>query len=127
MTVAGIVATAVLLLESATSTPPAGPALSRVTVPCEELPPLTEVGLRLTEARLPGDGAGEIVSVFLGVTLCAAKMVTSRAASTGCVATENVALLAPWGIVPLGGTEATRGLCSPGLRGPLPVPPSSRE
>jgi hypothetical protein len=44
VTLAGTVAAAVLLLESITTAPPDGAALDNVTVPCEELPPVTLVG-----------------------------------------------------------------------------------
>ena len=49
VTLAGTVATAVLLLPSVTTAPPAGAALLNVTVPVEEAPPVTLVGFRLTE------------------------------------------------------------------------------
>jgi len=53
VTLAGTVATAELLLESATVPPPAGAEPLRVTVPVEAVPPVTLVGLRLNEDR-PG-------------------------------------------------------------------------
>lgn len=56
VTLAGTVATAVLLLESVTSAPPDGAAAVNVTVPVEELPPTTDVGLTLTADRLAGAG-----------------------------------------------------------------------
>jgi hypothetical protein len=49
VTVAGTVATAVSLLESVTSTPPAGAGVIRLTVPVDAAPPVTLVGLRLSE------------------------------------------------------------------------------
>jgi hypothetical protein len=48
VTLAGTLATAVLLLESETSAPPDGAAPVRVTVPCEEVPPVTVVGFNDT-------------------------------------------------------------------------------
>ena len=57
MTLAGTVATAVLLLERVTSAPPEGAAAVKVTVPVVELPPTTDVGLTLTADRLAGAGA----------------------------------------------------------------------
>ena len=54
VTLAGTVATAGLLLDSATTTPPAGAAALRVTVPVEGVPHFTLVGARLTEARVGG-------------------------------------------------------------------------
>lgn len=56
VTLAGTVATAVLLLESVTSAPPEGAAAVKVTVPVEKLPPTTDVGLMLTADRLAGAG-----------------------------------------------------------------------
>ena len=46
---AGTLAAAVLLLPSVTSTPPAGASPFSVTVPVDELPPRTDVGLNETE------------------------------------------------------------------------------
>jgi len=51
VTLAGTVATAVLLLESMTTAPPPGATPFRVTVPCEELPPVTLVGFSVSEER----------------------------------------------------------------------------
>ncbi len=47
VTVAGTWAAAVLLLDRVTAAPPAGARPDNVTVPVEEVPPITEVGLRL--------------------------------------------------------------------------------
>ena len=52
VTLAGTCAAAVLLLVSVTTAPPTGAGLSNVTVPVEETPPNTDVGLRLTELRV---------------------------------------------------------------------------
>ncbi len=49
VTLAGTVATAVLLLASVTTAPPEGAAAFKVTVPVEELPPTTELELKLRE------------------------------------------------------------------------------
>jgi len=49
VTLAGTVAAAVLLLVSVTTAPPAGAEPFSVTVPVEEVPPVTDVGLKLTE------------------------------------------------------------------------------
>jgi hypothetical protein len=57
VTLDGTWATAVLLLESATVAPPAGAAPLRVTVPVEEFPPKTLVGLSVSDERV-GDGGG---------------------------------------------------------------------
>jgi hypothetical protein len=49
VTLAGTCAAAVLLLDRVTAAPPAGAAPFKVTVPVEEVPPITEVGLKVTE------------------------------------------------------------------------------
>lgn len=51
VTLTGTVATAVLLLLSVTTTPPAGAGPLSVTVPTDGFPPLTVLGFRLTELR----------------------------------------------------------------------------
>ena len=56
VTLAGTVATAVLLLERVTTAPPLGAAALRVTVPVEGLPPKTLVGFRVTEERVVAVG-----------------------------------------------------------------------
>jgi len=54
VTVAGTVATAVLLLERDTSAPPVGAGALSVTVPVEGEPPFTLVGFRATEDNVAG-------------------------------------------------------------------------
>jgi hypothetical protein len=51
VTLDGTLAAAVLLLESATVAPPAGAGPLSVTVPVEELPPVTLVGFSESEER----------------------------------------------------------------------------
>jgi hypothetical protein len=53
VTLEGTVATFVLLLESVTTAPPEGAAPLKVTVPCEDTPPTTLVGLRASDANVP--------------------------------------------------------------------------
>jgi hypothetical protein len=65
VTVAGTWAAAVLLELKLTTAPPVGAAPLSVTVPVEELPPTTEVGVRLMEFRI----AAVTVSVVVRVTL----------------------------------------------------------
>jgi len=57
VTLAGRVATAVLLLESDTANPPAAAAAVSVTVPCDPLPPTTADGLTETAESAAGAGA----------------------------------------------------------------------
>jgi hypothetical protein len=49
VTLAGTCAAAVLLLDKVTTAPPIGAALLKVTVPVEELAPITDDGLIATE------------------------------------------------------------------------------
>jgi hypothetical protein len=64
-TVAGTWAAAVLLLLSVTTAPPAGAGPLSVTVPVDEVPPVTDVGFMLTEPT-PG---GVTVKVVFSVVL----------------------------------------------------------
>jgi hypothetical protein len=57
VTLAGTVATLVLLLESVTTAPPEGAALVSVAVPCEVLPPTTLVGLSTSAESAGADAA----------------------------------------------------------------------
>ncbi len=50
VTLAGTRAAVVLLLESATTAPPVGATLLSVTLPLDDVPPTTLLGLRVTEA-----------------------------------------------------------------------------
>ena len=58
VTLAGTVATAVLALLRLTMAPPVGAPAVSVTVPCDELPPTTEVGATLTVDKLATGGGG---------------------------------------------------------------------
>ncbi len=69
VTLAGVLATVVLLLESVTAAPPAGAAAVNVTLPVDEFPPVTLVGFRVSEERV-GRGGGT------GVTVSEADLVT---------------------------------------------------
>jgi len=51
VTLAGTVATPVLLLDRLTTAPPLGAAALSVTVPVDELPPVTLDGLSVSEVR----------------------------------------------------------------------------
>ena len=59
VTLDGTLATVVLLVESATWVPPAGAGPLNVTVPVEELPPVTLVGFSESEERATDSGAEE--------------------------------------------------------------------
>jgi len=62
VTLAGVLATAVSLLESVTVAPPAGAAALSVTVPAEEFPPTTLVGFTISDERVTGAEADEDTS-----------------------------------------------------------------
>jgi len=108
VTLAGTRATLVLLLESAICAPPAGAGPLNVTVPVEELPPTTLVGLSVKEVGV-GDGGGTGLTVSDAVLLTpprVAVMVALVDALTTLVLTVNVALVAPAAIVTLAGVRA---------------------
>ncbi len=52
VTLAGTVATPVLLLDKLTTAPPLGAGAFSVTVPVEELPPVTVVGFKMSDERV---------------------------------------------------------------------------
>ena len=68
VTLAGICAAVVLLLVSVTVAPPAGAAPLNVTVPVEELPPVTVVGLTASDYKDTVEG-GFTVRVAVCVLL----------------------------------------------------------
>ena len=65
VTLAGTGATVALLLVSVTTAPPDGAAPVSVTVPCEELPPTTLVGLSASVESVAGPGGGGVVAPLL--------------------------------------------------------------
>lgn len=104
VTFAGTVATVGLLLVSATTAPPAGAGPFNVIVPDEELPPVTELRVTLTELSVAA------VTVTLSVLVIPPydpEIVTDVFAATGKVVTVNVAVVAPAATVTLAGTVAT--------------------
>ena len=108
VTLAGTVATPVLLLVNVTTVPPGGATSSSITVPCEVLPPLTEVGLSANRPTPTGEGAGFTLSVADPVAPpVEAVKVTRVWNDTSLVEAVNVALVEPAGTVTLVGTVAT--------------------
>ena len=63
VTLGGTVVAFVLLVERATAAPPAGAGPFKVTVPVEEEPPGTDVGLSVSEERTGGRMVNEAVCV----------------------------------------------------------------
>jgi hypothetical protein len=108
VTLAGTVATPVLLLLNVTTVPPAGATSSSITVPCEVLPPWTEVGLSANVAGVTGKGAGFTLSVADSAAPPAEAVMATRVWNdTSLVETMNVVLVDPAGTVTLVGTVAT--------------------
>jgi hypothetical protein len=106
VTLAGAAA-AGLLLESVTLNPPAGAADVNVTVPCEDEPPVTLVGLTATADSAAGGGGGVTVSVAVLVAPPKAPVtVTGVEAATAFVVMVKVALVEPAATVTLADTVA---------------------
>lgn len=104
---AGTVAADELLLDNDTANPPVGAADVRVSAPCEEVPPMTLVGLTETAASAAGAAGG--VTVRVEPRAAPPKVpviVVGVDAVTDAVLTVNVPLEAPVGIVILPGTVA---------------------
>jgi hypothetical protein len=90
-----------------TAVPPDGAALVSVTVPVDEFPPTTLVGLTLTADSDDGGGGGDTVNVAVRLAPPYAPLiVTGVDAATDAVVTVNVALVAPAATVTLAGTVA---------------------
>src|SRR5437867_1593119 len=110
MIVTGTIA-AVELHESETVPPPLSAGALKVTVPVDEVPPTTLVGLNDTVERTgPGGGVGGGVSVswrVLNTPPSVPVMKTLVNTPTGLVLTGKVALVVPAGTVTLAGTVAT--------------------
>jgi hypothetical protein len=97
------------LSESATAVPPGGAGALIVTVPVEELPPTTLVGLTdIPESTGPAC-AGITVIDENSNTLSRAAESCTVVVSCGNVVTVKVALVAPPGTVTLAGTPAASG------------------
>jgi hypothetical protein len=106
VTLAGTVA-AVALLESETTEPPSAAAPLRVTVPVEELPPATLVGLRLSDDNVGAAPGGFTVRTAWRWVKYQALIVTAVDAETDAVVTVKVALVWPPGTLTKEGTVAT--------------------
>jgi len=111
VTLAGNVATPVLLLVIDTVAPPLGAALFNVAVPVEPFPPTTLVGLMaIAEMVTVGGGGGDAgVTVSDADAVAPPKLpviVAGVDALTALVAMVKLALVAPAGTVTLAGTVA---------------------
>src|SRR5207247_4067575 len=115
VTLAGTLATVVLLLDSVTMAPPTGAAVVSVTVPVLPAPPTTLVGLTVTEDKLAGGGGGLTVSTAERETALKVPVIDSTVeAVTDVVVTVKVALVAPAATATLAGTVAAAGLARRG-------------
>ena len=137
VTEAATVAAVALLLCRDTLTPPVGAGPVKVTVPVEEVPPVTLVGLTVTDVRLTGDGV--TVKIVVCVEPNKPVIVTAVFALTAFVVIAKVALVLPLGTTTLAGVCAAAVLLldsvtvAPPLgAGPLrvtvplaPVPPTT--
>jgi hypothetical protein len=92
--------------ERVTTAPPLGAAALKVTVPVEELPPPTVVGLS-DIAESTGPGGAVTLSDVDGLRCSSAEMLTVVSVDTGDVEIGKVALVAPALTVTLAGTLAT--------------------
>ena len=110
----GGVDAAVESVESDTATPPLGAGALNVTVPVEEVPPVTLDGVSVSDVSVTVGGGGEPGSTHrtgwspfpsLQTVSC-----TGVELLTAWVVTVNVALLAPAGMVTDEGTDAAAGL-----------------
>ena len=135
VTVAGTVPTAVLLLDSDTTVPPAGAALDSVTVPVDGAGEVTVVGFSVSVESAGGlavsgaaAGGGLIVKVAFAEPLSVAVMIALVTVATVSVVTVKVPEVAPagsviklgtlalallldnvtrrWGVVPAAGAES---------------------
>jgi hypothetical protein len=104
VTLAGTIATKMLLLERATTAPSLGAGPLNVTVPVAELPPVTLEGFSFSEASTGGTTVSEADCVTPPKT---AEIVTDVAVATALVCIVRAALVAPAGTVTLDGTVAT--------------------
>jgi hypothetical protein len=91
-----------LLLERETTAPPDGAGPFRVTVPVEDVPPITEAGFSVTELSV----AAVTVRVAVCVVPYVADIVGEVLAATGLVVTVKVAVVAFAATVTVAGTCA---------------------
>jgi hypothetical protein len=103
VTLAGTCAAAALLLERVTTTPPAGARPFRVTVPVEEVPPITTLGVRVTELN----AAAKTFNVAAFVEPYVPEIANAVLAATALVITVKVVVVAPAATVTPAGTSAT--------------------
>jgi hypothetical protein len=94
---------AALLSDNVTTVPAEGAGPVKVTVPVEEVPPVTLEGLSVREVRAE---RSTVKVAVLVVPLSTAEIVTEVLADTGVVVIVNVAVVAPAATVTLAGNAA---------------------
>ena len=97
-----------MLLDNVTTAPPVGATADKVTVPCVVFPPITLIGLSVTDDNTVVGGAGGLTvsAPLFDVPLYAPVIETLVAVETELVVTVNDALVVPAAIVTLVGTVA---------------------
>ena len=95
-----------MLLESETTEPPEGAAALRVTVPVELFPPLTLVGFRVSEERLPADPPVTVRNACATLDPSVAVIAAVNVPLTGVVVTVNEEVVLPAATVTVLGTVA---------------------
>ena len=118
VTVEGTVETVVLLMVKLMVVPSAGAGPLKVTVPVACVPPLTEVGVKVSELST---AAVTVKVAVLVVVPYVAEIVTDVLAATGAVVTLNVAVVAFGAIGTLAGTLATAVLLLPSVTSAPPA------
>jgi hypothetical protein len=106
LTLAGTCAALELLLDRVTMAPPGGAAAAKVTVPVDEVPPTTEVGLSVTLLREPV----KTVRLAVWVDPYVPEIVTAVFELTTLVVIGKVAVVALAATVTLAGTCAAEML-----------------
>jgi len=106
VTLGGTCAALRLLLESVTTDPPVGAGPVNLTVPVDELPPVTELGLTVMPLPLPVSVGDVTVKLPVLLTPYVPVIVTAVLADTGVVVTVKLAVVAPAATLMLAGTCA---------------------
>ena len=108
------------LSDSDTTAPPLGAAALSLAVPVDDAPPVTLVGLSVSDVSVT-EGALVMLNAANSVVLPSVAVSVTVVLSTGNVVTVNVALLAPAGTVTAAGTLAEPGRLLLKL---TPIPPA---
>jgi len=110
VTLAGRCVAVVLLLDRVTTAPPAGAGPVNLTVPVDEIPPTTEVGLTLRPLPVTPSVGAVTVKLDVLVAPYVPVIVAEALLTTGLVGMVKLAVVAPAATVTLAGTCATVAL-----------------